>query len=265
VPGLPLLADAASAWLARPPLLLGYVALCILAAFVVRGFSGFGSSMIAVSALTLVMPPADVVPTMFALEIVASVGLLPSVWRAIDWRSLVWIAGGCMAATPVGLAVLARAPENLMRAAVSAVVVLAALTLLKGFVVRATPGPAATFGVGCLSGLLNGSTAMAGPPVVIFYFSSARAVERGRASLIAFFVATDLYALLLARVEGLLDARAVVLGLYALPFVALGIWLGHRRFIVTEPHRFRLVVLWILAALGMAGLVLAAVRYSTAA
>src|SRR2546426_466294 len=122
---------------------------------------------------TLVMPPAHVVPVMFALEIVASVGLLPSVWRDVDWRSLVWIVGGCMAATPVGLAVLAHAPENLMRALVSAVVVVVALVLLKGFVLRATPGPAATFAAGCLSGLLNGSTGLAGPPAVIFYFSSS--------------------------------------------------------------------------------------------
>jgi len=212
VPALPLLAEAASAWLARPPLLLGYVGVSILAAFVVRGFSGFGSSMIAVSALTLVMPPAHVVPVMFALEIVASVGLLPSVWRDVDWRSLVWIVGGCTVATPVGLAVLAHAPENLMRALVSAVVVVVALVLLKGFVLRATPGPAATFAAGCLSGLLNGSTGLAGPPAVIFYFSSAGAAARGRASLIAFFVATDVYALLLARAGGLLDAQATVSG-----------------------------------------------------
>jgi uncharacterized protein len=264
VPALPLLAEAVSAWLARPPLFLGYVGVSILAAFVVRGFSGFGSSMIAVSALTLVMAPAHVVPAMFALEIVASVGLLPSVWRDVDWRSLVWIVGGCVVATPVGLAVLARAPENLMRALVSSVVVVAALVLLKGFVVRASPGPVATFGAGCLSGLLNGSTGLAGPPAVIFYFASEGAAARGRGSLIAFFVATDVFALVLARAEGLLDAQAAVLGLYALPFVALGIWLGHRRFIATEPRRFRLVVLWILAGLGVAGLVLAVLRHSAA-
>jgi len=220
VPVLPLLAEAASAWLARPTLLLGYVGVSILAAFVVRGFSGFGSSMIAVSALTLVLPPAHVVPAMFALEIAASVGLLPSVWRDVDWRSLVWIVGGCTVATPVGLTVLAHAPENLMRALVSAVVVVVALVLLKGFVLRATPGPAATFAAGCLSGLLNGSTGLAGPPAVIFYFSSAGAAARGRASLIAFFVATDVFALLLARASGLLDAQAAVLALYALPFGA---------------------------------------------
>ncbi|HWM76081.1 MAG TPA: TSUP family transporter, partial [Methylomirabilota bacterium] len=117
---------------------------------------------------------------------------------------------------------------------------------------------------GCLSGLLNGSTGLAGPPAVIFYFSSEGAAARGRASLIAFFVATDVFALFLARAGGLLDAQATVLALYALPFVALGIWLGHRRFIATEPETFRRVVLWILAGLGLAGLVLAAVRYSAA-
>jgi uncharacterized membrane protein YfcA len=40
---------------------LVYVAVAIFIAFVVRGFSGFGSSLIAVSALTLVLAPALVV------------------------------------------------------------------------------------------------------------------------------------------------------------------------------------------------------------
>jgi len=70
--------------------------------------------------------------------------------------------------------------------------------------------------------------------------------------------------LILKEVVDSLDAQTAVLALYALPFVALGIWLGHRRFIATEPETFRRVVLWILAGLGVAGLVLAAVRYSAA-
>src|SRR2546425_12595534 len=83
-----------------------------------------------------------------------------------------------------------------MRALVSAVVVVVALVLLKGFVLRATPGPAATFAAGCLSGLLNGSTGLAGPPPVIFYFSGDRAPARGPAPLLAVFLATARYALL---------------------------------------------------------------------
>src|SRR5204862_7412901 len=123
------LTSAVAAWFAEPPWLLGYVALCVLAAFVVRGYTGFGSSLVAVSALSLVLPPARIVPAIFALEILASVSLLPSVRRDVNWRSLVWIVGGCVAATPLGVLVLAHAPVRAMRLGVSLVVLVAALLL----------------------------------------------------------------------------------------------------------------------------------------
>ena len=63
------------------PMTLVYVALAIFIAFVVRGFSGFGSSLIAVSALTLVLAPALVVPAIFSLEVLASISLLPASGR----------------------------------------------------------------------------------------------------------------------------------------------------------------------------------------
>ena len=232
----------------------------MLAAFVVRGYSGFGSSLVAVSALTLVLPPARVVPAIFALEFLASVSLLPSVRRDVNWRSLAWIVVGCLLATPIGVVVLAHAPLAAMRLAISLVVVAAAVLLLRGVVLSRTPGAVATFLVGCLSGLLNGSTGMGGPPAVVFYFSSRDAVAVGRATIIAYFLVTEIYALGLAAAGGLLDAATLVLMAYGLPFVVLGIWLGHRRFIATDPETFRRMVLWLLVGLGAAGVLTATLR-----
>ena len=58
----------------------------LMGAFV-RGYSGFGSSLLWVSGLSLVLRPVEVVPTIFLLEIAASIDLLPKVWREIDWRT----------------------------------------------------------------------------------------------------------------------------------------------------------------------------------
>lgn len=227
----------------------------MLAAFVVRGYTGFGSSLVAISALTLVLPPVRIVPAVFALEFLASVGLLPSVRRDVSWRSLAWIVAGCMVATPLGVVALAHAPLRLMRIAISLVVVIAALALMKGVTLRRAPGALATFLAGCLSGVLNGSTGMGGPPAVVFYFSSRAAVAVGRATIIAYFLFTDVYALIVAGVGGLLDVDTLVVMAYGVPFVVLGIWLGKRRFIATDPETFRRVVLWVLAGLGVTGLV----------
>jgi uncharacterized protein len=240
-------------------LTLIYVAAAIFVAFVVRGFSGFGSSMIAVSALTLVLAPTLVVPAIFALEVVASISLLPAVWSEIDWRSLRWVLAGCAIATPIGVFALAEAPADLMRLTISALVVCAAVVLLAERTVQRSPGPWTTFGVGCAVGVLNGASGMGGPPAVIFYFATVTA-SVGRATLIAFFVFTDLYALLLASSGGLLTAGVIVLAIYAVPFMLLGIWFGNKGFIRTNPKSFRKLVLCLLIVLGLTGVISAAMR-----
>jgi uncharacterized membrane protein YfcA len=221
----------------------------------VRGYTGFGSSLVAISALTLVLPPVRIVPAVFALEVLASVGLLPSVRRDVNWPSLAWIVAGCMVATPLGVVVLAHAPLRLMRIAISLVVVMAAVALLKGLTLRRAPGALATFLAGGLSGMLNGATGMGGPPAVVFYFSTQAAVAVGRATIIVYVLVTDVYALIVAGLGGLLDVGTLVLIAYGGPFVVLGIWLGNRRFMATDPDTFRRVVLWVLAGLGATGLV----------
>lgn len=52
-----------------PPVLLVYGALCVFGAAIVRGYSGFGFSLLSITALSLVLPPAVVVPSMFLLEV----------------------------------------------------------------------------------------------------------------------------------------------------------------------------------------------------
>ena len=235
------------------PAVLVYVGLAMFVAFMVRGFSGFGSSLIAMSSLTLVLPPAQVIPAVFALEIVASISLLPSVWRDVAWRSLTWVLAGTAVAMPVGIWVLIEAPADLMAFVVSIAVVVAALAMLAGWTAAQTPGPLATFAVGCASGLLNGACGFGGPPAILFYFATVTAIV-GRATLIAFFMFIDFYALILAGAGGLLDGRAALLTVFSVPCMLLGIWVGNKGFVRTDPETFRRWVLWLVAALGLAGI-----------
>ncbi|MBM3573374.1 MAG: hypothetical protein FJX52_13615, partial [Alphaproteobacteria bacterium] len=93
-----------------PPLGLAFVVLALFGAAVVRGYSGFGFSMLAISSMTLVLPPAQVVPIVLLLEISASIHMLPGVCRQIDWRSLVPLMVGNALGTPVGIVALVALP-----------------------------------------------------------------------------------------------------------------------------------------------------------
>ena len=69
-------------------------AMCVVfAAGIVRGFAGFGFSALCVAGMSLFVSPAEVVPPIFVLEVLASLTLLRS---ALEGRrlELAQLAGG---------------------------------------------------------------------------------------------------------------------------------------------------------------------------
>ena len=72
------------------PLPLGLTALIVFAAFVVRGMSGFGSSLIAMPLLVFFMPIHTAVPMLALLVFVLFSFLVVRDWRDVIWRE-VWL------------------------------------------------------------------------------------------------------------------------------------------------------------------------------
>lgn len=230
----------------------------VFCAAIVRGYSGFGFSMFAVTGLSLLRPPAEVVPMVLTLEIAASAHLLPAVWSDVDWRSLRWLLAGMLVSTPLGVWVLASTPASSTRVLVSVLVLIASAGLWRGFALRRVPGPGATFATGAVSGLLNGTAAIAGPPAILFYFSSPAAAAVSRASLITYFLGTDVVAASFSAAYGLLTPAALLRALVLLVPLGCGVAIGNRRFIASDPGVFRRVVLALLMVLAITGLVRAA-------
>ena len=235
---------------------LAWIALTALLAFVVRGVAGFGSSMVGVGSLSILLPPVQVVPAFLALELLTTVHLLPKVWAQIDWRSLRWLAAGSIAATPLGLLLLAGLDPNPMRLLVSLCLLGIAALMLSGLAQRLapkqTPGPLGALAAGAASGVLNGAAGIGGPPAIVFYFATTGAAV-SRATLIAYFMIIDVWALAWAGASGVLSSKGWPLIVVALPFALVGIWLGHHLYLRLDEARLRRLVWLLLAGLGAVG------------
>jgi uncharacterized protein len=232
-------------------LTLFYAVVCIFGAAVVRGYSGFGFSLLAVTSLSLLLPPTEIVPSIFIMEVAASLHLLPSVWRDIHWRALLWLVIGSLVGTPFGVYALAHVPAAPMTLALAVFVTIAAILLTRGYALKSLPGAPVTFTTGMASGLFNGSFGIGGPPVILFFFSSPAGVATGRASMIAFFLITDVTGLAWQGWTGLLNATALWHALLFLPALIGGIWLGNRGFVNADPVDFRRWVLRLLILLAV--------------
>jgi uncharacterized protein len=237
------------------PWILAYAGLAMFVGGVIRGYSGFGSSMFWVASVSLVVPPVEIVPTIYLLEIMASAHLLPKVWREVDKRSVGWLLLGALITTPVGVWLLAVMPADTMRVVISVLILAAVAVLSRGPVLGRMPGPLPTALTGALSGVINGATSMGGPPAVVYYLSTPLGAAATRACLIAYLLGTDLFSAAYAGGAGLISGEILLRSLGFFVIVLAGLAIGHRRFVATAPETFRRFTMILLAALALVGLV----------
>ncbi len=158
-------------WLPAPWPYLAYGALVALFAGAVRGFAGFGLSAFIVAGMSLWISLQRIVPSAMMLEVVASVSLLRSVWHHISWRWVGPLLAGYAVSVPAGVWCLTVLPEVPLRAAVSTVILSAALALLTGFHPRWRDTIALRLGTGLASGFLSGLSAIGGMVAAVMLFS----------------------------------------------------------------------------------------------
>jgi uncharacterized membrane protein YfcA len=239
---------------------IAVAAVAVLVGALVRGYAGFGASMLWVASLSLIYAPASVVPTVLALEVIASIAMVPAVLRQVQWRSLGWMLGATVLTMPAGVAMLSLLPERQMRLVVAVAILMGAAALALGVRFEGEPGAKMAVVAGSVSGVVNGSTGVGGPPAVLLYFSGATAHQVGRASLIAYFLGTDLIGFAMMASVGLVDRQVLMHTAVFAPLALAGITAGQRLFVRSGERGFRNVVLAVL--LVMAGAMIVQVALS---
>jgi len=231
---------------------LGSVALL---AGLVRGFAGFGAGLVMGPVFALLVGPAEGVPLMVFLELVATARLLPGVWHDVRPRTVLPPGLTACLFVPVGALALAALDGVLLTRLMSLLVLAFVALFASGWRYPRQPGMAALLGVGALSGVLTGAAGIGGPPMVVMVLSGPDSARRNRANLIAYFGLTQTVALAIFAVQGIFAWSHLGFGLaLGVPFVA-GIQLGAWLFRAAGERSYRGVVLVLLAAVAVVGLV----------
>ena len=236
------------------PMALLWMAIAILIAAFVRGYSGFGFSAMLIAASSLVTNPLNFVAVVVILETAMSLQAAKGAGPDIDWRRVGWLLAGAAVGLPLGLWVLTGVSEDTARAVISAYVLVMCGVLLLGWRLRAEvrgPGNAVA---GLVSGLAN-APGMGGLPIAAFFAAQPIQAAVFRATLIAYFPLLDVYSAPLYWYAGLVTWDTLWASLIALPLTALGNWLGGRHFLNTDPQDFRRFAIMLLAGLAVMGLI----------
>lgn len=209
---------------------IGVAIAAALGAAFVRGLAGFGMAILLVPVLGLAVPPSEAVVVANWLGLLIGLVGLRKIIGASE-RSALVIAAIAVAATPVGVWLLAVTDPALARLLIALIALGSfVLVLLPKRPAHHVPSTAETGGTGLVSGVLTGFAGMPGPPVVPYYLRRAISPTLARASMMTIFMATSIAGVLSALALGVATWREPAFAAVLFPAVLLGNWLGHLAF-----------------------------------
>lgn len=219
-----------------------------------RGFAGFGGGLLMAPLMTLLHPPLVVVPALLMLALLGDTRLLPEVRREVKVRRVLWLALPALLGLPIGILALATIDAEAVRRFLNVVVLATAGLFASGLRFRDADRPQVLVPVGVVSGMLSGIGGLGGVPVVIAFLSLGEPAKITRANLVGFFSASNVSALVMMGVAGVLSADALKLALLCAPFYFVSIHVGSRRFSGTGDETYRKVALVFLSVVALVGL-----------
>ena len=164
---------------------------------------------------------------------------------AVEWRTSLLLLVGSFLGMPLGVVVLVVLDPGVLKLIIAGTVIVFTVLLVLGMQFRGggKPGDIAT---GFISGVLNTSTSMSGPPVVIYLQGKKIAPMAFRATNTFFFGVSALGAVALLTVGGASSTTVWIASAVALPGVALGRLAGNAWYRRIDTSAFRRIVFAIL-------------------
>ncbi len=227
---------------------LAYAAAVLFAAYFVRGITGFGSALIAVPLLALVLPVPFVVPIIVLLDYVGSVSHSIRHFHHICWSDLLPLLPFTMIGILSALFLLQELDPGLLSKALGGFVILYAvysllpLPPLHGSRFWAAP-------LGTLAGLIGTLFGTGGPFTVIYLGLRDLGKTAFRGTVAAIFVMDGGMRLTGFTVTGLYSADNLLIAALGVPLLAAGMYAGGRVHTTLSRQAFvRLVALILLGS-----------------
>jgi uncharacterized protein len=157
---------------------------------VIRSAFGFGEALIAVPLLAFFIPMQVAAPLAVLVSITIAAVVVVQDWRHIHLRSAGWLVASTVFGIPLGLLLLTRTPERLIKGGLGGLILLFALFSLsgvgKGWRLQ-NDNRRWLLGCGFAAGILGGAYGMNGPPLVIYGSLRGWTAQHFRATLQANF------------------------------------------------------------------------------
>lgn len=222
---------------------LAVMAAILLAAYFIRGITGFGSGLISVPLLALFLPLKFVVPLILLLDFTASIMIGGFNFKRVKWDEVAVLIPFGVVGVVLGTSLLVSLPPEPMLTALAGFVFVFAVRSILNIrgdkpISRGWAVPASLTG-----GIVGALFGTGGPPYVIYLTHRIHDKSDLRATFSALFFTEGMTRIASFLVAGLLMTTQVWIAYFAaLPVILGALYLGGRVHIgLTQPQMARLV------------------------
>ena len=223
----------------------------LMVAGFMRGFIGFGSNMIIMPVLSLLLGPVGAIAIGTVIGIPATLQLLPTAVRESEHELVIPMSIAILLACPFGVLFLVTVDPGLMKILISTTVIVLVAMLAKGWKLKGDVSLGIRIGAGTMGGLIQGASALGGPPVVAVALSRPGTTAQQRANVLAVMTTVSFSAVVPMLYFGLLTTEALIISAVIFPFYSVATWLGMRYFSAEGQKHYRKAALLTLAAVGV--------------
>lgn len=230
--------------------MLGFIS--ILLASIIQGITGFGFALIAVPLLSLFIPELrNITPIIVIYSLLTNVIIVYKSRRYIDLKKIIPLIIFGIIATPIGTYILLYVKVSTLKIIIGLIITITAFAMLKNFKIK-IENQGISYGiVGLLSGLLNGSTGLSGPPVVLFLTNQNTDKDVFRANLTFYGIATNIFAIMIFIAEDIVNASVLSFTILYLPALIIGVFGGIMLSAKINETLFKKLTIYLITCLGL--------------
>lgn len=216
-----------------------------------QGLTSFGFALIAVPFLSMRLPIAEVVPMVVVLCLGTNLIMLAQTSRRVELHKIGVLVVSSLVAAPLGTLALLHVVPQTIKAVVGVVIVLVSGVMLMGLRFPVRSERLALVPVGMLSGFLNGSISMSGPPVALFMSNQNEDKDVFRANLTLYATILNVFTIGTFAVGGMLTRRVADTLAWSVPAMIVGVILGGWLESRVSQEAFRKLALYLILGSGL--------------
>ena len=226
----------------------------VMVGAVAQALTGFGFALVSVPILMLFQDARSVIVTTLLLGTLLNGLILLQTRGKVTLRDAGPVTLGTLLGVPFGSYLLVALSAETLKLMVAALVLLFSIPLLVGYSRRFGHPRALSLLAGAVSGALQGSTSMGGPPVALLMASQGTPKETFRGTMVLRSAAASTLSIVALMPSGLVDASVALHALLLAPALLAGLVVGSLLVRMVPQPLFRQLTVLLVAGTALVSL-----------